>query len=192
MAEEESEQRSEMKHDVKRLIRDLMMLFIFVLVVLVMSFPLRGETVKILGRSYPLEGALLVLFLAIFLPLTSLLFYDLKKAFDDLSSLVVKNFPGMREEVPPMNTVMRSLVQIILIFLVSVVVVPLTAQFHVFGISVSALVSALFLLFIMVFVYVIIRNVFVVAEGYAGKTITRFVEQEKRLEKKTVDDVKEE
>lgn len=165
----------------KRFATDLVALFIFAMLALLVGSLFHGREVMLLERPYPLSVVLVVLFAAIFLALTGLMFHDLRRALDQLSAMVIRHFPGMREDVPPMTTVMRSLVQIIILVLFAAVVMPLTDGLRPFGINLTSLISGLFLVLILVFIYVIARSLYALAQGYVGDTISNFVKKDSLL-----------
>lgn len=165
----------------KRFATDIVVLLIFTMLSLLIGSFFQGREITLLGKTYPLGVALFVLFAAIFLTLTSLLFRDLKKMLDNLSVMVVRHFPGMKEDVPPITRIMRSLVQIIIILLLAAVVVPLTSGLRHFGITITSVISALFLLVIIIFIYIIARNLYAVTQGYVGSAITNFLKEDSLL-----------
>lgn len=179
--EGQSTEGSEVVASLKRFATDIVVLLVFAMFSLLVGSLFHGREVMLLGRPYPLSVVLVVLFAAIFLALTSLMFHDLRRALDQLSAVVIRHFPGMREDVPPMTAVMRSLVQIIILLLFAAVIVPPTSGLRPFGINLTSLISGIFLVVILVFIYVITRNLYTLAQGYVGDAVSNFVKKDSLL-----------
>ncbi len=140
---------------------DIILLFTFLFV----SMLLRGRKIVIYGTEYPTDLIFIVLFFVVFLPLTSIMFRDLKRMLDSVSALVIYRFPGMKKEMPPLQAIMRDMVQIIILLLLSVVVIPLCSNLEFLGGNLLNIISVMIIGLILLFVYDIVKNISILTKG---------------------------
>ena len=147
-------------------------LIIFVLLLIVFNFFssfFHNKQVILFEQTYNLEIIFIIIFVVVFFPLLSSVLKDTKDLFNLISEYVVRKFPGMQEEVKPIIRIFRNLVYIIIIFLVSVGVIPLFSKYQFTLFNLTKMISIIFLIFFIFFFYDILKQIQGITKGHFNK-----------------------
>ncbi|MBD3204679.1 hypothetical protein GF327_10390 [Candidatus Woesearchaeota archaeon] len=152
--------------DLKKLLKHFFILIILLVIFKFFSSAFHGKTIEIFEESYDLELLAMIIFTVVFFPIIAIILQDTGRILDLVSKFVIKRFPGMKEDVSPVLKIFRDIVYILLLFLVSSAVVPLFVPYFFIGVHLTQIVSMIFMILFLFFLYDIGKQIFAITKGH--------------------------
>lgn len=145
-----------------KLIGDLFIFIGSIMMVIGIKDYFSNTIIKILNVSYRLDFLLYYLVAFILIISTNVIFKDLKNFLNIVSTFIITRFPKMKYETTPEKFILRDVVQILLLFLILYPISEYTKGLSIYGIELIYVISLIFLLLSMTFIYHIIKNIFII------------------------------
>ncbi|MEM2131172.1 MAG: hypothetical protein QXR96_01485, partial [Candidatus Woesearchaeota archaeon] len=129
----------------------------------------KNSFITILNVSYRIDILLYYLVAFILILSTNILFKDLRSFINIISTFIITRFPKMKYETSPEKFILRDLVQILLLFLIFYPLSEKLKYIIIFNFQIIYLVSLIFLLLTMNFIYHIIKNFIIILNAHFEK-----------------------
>ncbi|MEM3374784.1 MAG: hypothetical protein QXE31_06255 [Candidatus Woesearchaeota archaeon] len=159
-----------------KLIGDLLIIIGSLMMVIGIRDYFKDSIIEILNVSYRVDVLLYYLVAFIIIISTNILFKDLKNFLNIISTFIITRFPKMKNETSPEKFILRDLVQILILFLLFYPLSEYTKNISFYGIQIIYIVSLLFIILTMIFIYHIIKNIFIILNNHFenfAKNITK-------------------